>query len=195
MAANNSRGAFTGQQVTSPFAMFPCWISAMTILRPLPQHTPSHLLLVQRCAVLHRSRSTNSAFTATATAAPARDHNDHHQWVVENDEARQDNRYHDVMQRRAHLCLFRQQHRELFSPAHSFDDVTHFSESINLPYLPLLDEPSTNNDNNGMLDDSNTVRRLPPRCETDNSILVEFFEQQHQSKHHRDDDGNSSAGP
>jgi hypothetical protein len=92
----------------------------------------------QRCAVLNRSRSTNSAFAATATAAPARDHNDHHhRWVVDNDEARQDNRYHDVMQRRAHLCLFRQQHRELFYPAHSFDDVTHFSEIDQSPLSPL----------------------------------------------------------
>jgi hypothetical protein len=160
----------------------------------------------QRCTVLNRSRSTNSALPAAVVAAPTTCHDHHHhRWVVETDETRQDHRYHDVMQRRAHLCLFRQQHRELFSPAHSFDDVTHFSDSINLPYLPFLDEPSsssTNNNNNSMmLDDSNTVRRLPPRCDTDNSMLVEFLfaqqqQQQQSQNHHRNDDGNSSSsGP
>lgn len=83
------------------------------------------------------------------------------------DEYRQDHTgYRELMTRRSHICLVRQQRRDLFaSTAQSFDDVTHFNDEINLPFLPSLDEPS------GM-DDSNTVRRLPPRYDDVTTALL-----------------------
>jgi hypothetical protein len=128
----------------------------------------------QQRRTMYRSRSTNSP-------SSYRDDYHDHRLVVEynDDDGRQqwqlqeDHRYHDIMQRRAQICHFRRQHRELFSPAHSFDDVTHFSEAmmIDLPYLPSLDD----DDERNILDDSNTVRRLPPRYDTENSLLEDFL--------------------
>lgn len=74
--------------------------------------------------------------------------------------------YREIMSRRAQICMTRQRHRDLFSPVHSFDDVRHFTEEIDLPYLPSLDESAG-------LDDSNTVRRLPPRFDSATSLLGE----------------------